>query len=104
MIELAALRTILAGFATGVLLVFLILGWKVTRPINRVVIIAFATVVAISTVTRLLVFEPGMDPSPMWLPGSMDYGYMTISVLLIVSIWSSIIRKHSAERIKGEQL
>ncbi len=85
------IRSVIGFVAVGVLLTFLIIGWRTVRPINRCVVIAFLLTISFSTFVRAFVYNASIEPSPSWFPPLIDLGYITISTTLVVSIWSSIL-------------
>ena len=91
------IRTIIAAFMTGVLLVFMLVGWRKIRPINRAVILSFAATVDLSTFVQVFLYDPKTGVAPLWFPPAIDIGYMIISICLTISILTNI--KHKCKKL-----
>ena len=81
------IRTFVTGATAAVLMTFFLLYWRQLRWTNRIFIPLFCTLVLTSTISRLFVYDVGVEPIPSWLPVFYDYLLGAICLVLILRIW-----------------
>ena len=83
--------SLIGGFTAGALLIFLFLSWRNIRPVNRFVVFMFAVMTITSSFTKVALYEPGIEPAPYWFSPMIDLLRMSVSIGLIISVWTHIL-------------
>ncbi len=81
------IRAFVAAFSGAFVMAFLVFEWKNLQWWKRVMIFLFSVLVILSTFSRLLIFQPGIETSPLWYTFVIDTLLIAISITLVVSLW-----------------